>query len=112
MASSDAHVASWTCFLKLWKGFKNWNASQESMAKKIKLEHSNFGESSKYSSSEVPNILPDHLIIIGVIYPSPELFGPQGLKMKMLVPSSYPFEPPTVYICTMIPHPNIDKDGK
>lgn len=111
MASFDPKKLWW----KNLQQFQNWAASTDSIATKFKLKTSfnNDSDASCPSDSRTSvNTAHSHMSIIGVIYPSVELFGQGGLKIDMRVPAAYPDEPPRVFLCTCVRHPNVEKNGK
>ena len=109
MASSNPSKRVW----KILQMIENWTASQDPIAKNFKVaENFSSDQSSTACPSDTPPTQITDVPIIGFIYPSPQLFGQQGLKIKILIPLAYPQEAPKIYMCTLIRHPNIEEKGE
>ncbi|CAF2942337.1 unnamed protein product [Rotaria sp. Silwood2] len=96
---------------------QNWAASSDS-ASKFRVETASSEEitftspsaSTSAGAASATNTVWGN--IMGLIYPSTAPFQQRGPRVEIRVPSTFPHEPPEIFMRTKIRHPNIEKDGK
>ncbi|CAF4641571.1 unnamed protein product [Rotaria sp. Silwood1] len=101
----------------VYNKLKNWAASSDSTSKfrveTASVENITFTSPSTLTSAgAASNTGTVWGSIIGLIYPSTAPFQQRGLRVEIRVPSTFPHEPPEIFMRTKIRHPNIEKDGK
>ncbi|CAF3868402.1 unnamed protein product [Rotaria sp. Silwood1] len=101
----------------VYNKLKNWAASSDSTSKfrveTASVEDITFTSPSTLTSAgAASNTGTVWGSIIGLIYPSTAPFQQRGLRVEIRVPSTFPHEPPEIFMRTKIRHPNIEKDGK
>lgn len=110
MANRDILRSLW----RLYTDFKLWASASDATSKRFKVEDDSFENKSLLENNAAAASTTDEnivAIIIGLIYPSSEPFKRHALRIKICLPSTFPDDPPIVYMLTKIRHPNIDKNG-
>jgi len=85
---------------------------QNPNSKKFLIDTTPFGD----DPSDAPTIAKDddgqYYIITGRILPTSNIYNRSAFRVKIKIPTEYPFKPPTVEMITPIYHPNVGPQGK